>query len=215
MTSTLSTGKLIEHQFSFQMMNYRCRSCFKLLEINDKHKFLRPGQVVVDVGCAPGSWSQICVKGVNSDGAEKDKPKGIVIGIDKLQIYPIEGATFLGNTDFTSPIAQNKIKSLLNQREVNCVLSDMAPNASGIRSLDQDGIMELAISVLEFAKQVSAPGAILLIKIWENGDRPKFEKAVREFYETCKVVKPAASRLDSAETFILAKGFKKPGQTLE
>jgi 23S rRNA (uridine2552-2'-O)-methyltransferase len=190
-------------------MNYRCRSSFKLVEINDKHKFLKPGGVVVDVGCAPGSWSQICVKAVNSDGADKEKPKGVVIGIDKLQIYPIEGATFLGNTDFTTPKAQEKVKSLLDGRLVNCVLSDMAPNATGIRSLDQDGIMELVFSVLKFAEQVSAPGAILLVKIWENGDRHKFEKAVHELYEYCKVIKPNASRSDSAETFIIAKGFKK------
>lgn len=111
-------------------MNYRCRSCFKLLEINDKHRFLTPGKVVVDVGAAPGSWSQICVNAVNSNGADKTKPEGIVIGIDRLQIYPVEGATFLGNTDFTSIAAQDKIKSLLNGREVDCVLSDMAPNAT-------------------------------------------------------------------------------------
>lgn len=191
-------------------MNYRCRSSFKLIEINDKHKFLKPGGVVVDVGCAPGSWSQICVKGVNSDGADKEKPQGVVIGIDKLQIYPMEGATFLGNTDFTTRIAQEKVKSLLKGRQVNCVLSDMAPNATGIRSLDQDGIMELVFSVLTFAEQVSAPGAILLVKIWENGDRQKFEKAAHELYEFCRVIKPHASRSDSAETFIIAKGFKKP-----
>lgn len=191
------------------MLNYRCRSCFKLLEINEKHKFLKPGQVVVDVGAAPGSWSQICVNAVNSNGDDKDKPRGIVIGIDKLQIYPIDGATFLGNTDFTSSAAQDKIKSLLGGRQVNCVLSDMAPNATGIRSMDTENIMELAYSVFSFAQQVSAPEAMLLIKIWENGDLHKLEVAIGGRYETCKMVKPNASRSNSAEKFILAKGFKK------
>jgi 23S rRNA (uridine2552-2'-O)-methyltransferase len=190
------------------MMNYRCRSCFKLLEINEKHKFLKPGQVVVDVGAAPGSWSQICVKAVNSDGSEINRPKGIVIGIDKLQIYPIEGATFLGNTDFTSPVAQQKIKNILNGKKVNNVLSDMAPNATGVRSLDTENIMELAFSVLNFAKQVSAPEACLLIKIWDNGEAHKLEKAMKEFYTTCKSIKPLSSRSDSAEKFLFAKGFK-------
>lgn len=190
------------------MMNYRCRSCFKLLEINDKHKFLKPGQAVIDVGAAPGSWSQICVKAVNSDGGYENKPKGIVIGIDKLQIYPVEGATFLGNTDFTSPIAQQKIKIMLNGRKVNNVLSDMAPNATGVRSLDTENIMELAFSVLNFAKEVSAPEACLLIKIWDNGEAHKLEKAIKEFYATCKSIKPNSSRSDSAEKFLFAKGFK-------
>src|SRR5690349_20007197 len=102
-------------------MNYRCRSCFKLLEIDEKYKFLKPGQVVVDIGAAPGSWSQIAVKAVNSNGDDKDKPKGIVIGSDKLDIYPCDGAIFLGNTDFTTSIAQEKIKTILNGRKVNCV----------------------------------------------------------------------------------------------
>lgn len=191
------------------MANYRCRSCFKLLEMDEKHKILKPGRVVVDVGAAPGSWSQICVKAVNSNGVELNKPKGIVIGIDKLQIYPVDGATFLGNTDFTSPAAQEKIKSILNGRSVNCVLSDMAPNATGIRALDQENIMELANSVFEFAQQVSAPGAFLVIKVWENGDLNKLQNEISQVYEICKMVKPHASRADSAEKYILAKGFKK------
>lgn len=191
------------------MMNFRCRSCFKLLEINDKHKFLVPGKVVVDVGAAPGSWSQICVNAVNSNGADTTKPKGIVIGIDKLQIYPVEGAIFLGNTDFTTKAAQDKIKSLLDRRQVDCVLSDMAPNATGVRSLDQELIMELAASVFLFAQQVSAANAVLLIKFWENGDFHKLETAIRHKYENVRVIKPNASRSDSAEKFLFAKGFKK------
>lgn len=189
-------------------MNYRCRSCFKLLEINEKHKFLKPGQVVIDVGCAPGSWSQICVKAVNSDGADVKQPKGIVIGIDKLQIYPVEGATFLGNTDFASEAAQQKIKNILNGKKVNNVLSDMAPNATGIRSLDTENVMELAFSVLNFAKEVSAPDACLLIKVWDNGDVNKLEKAIGALYGSCKSIKPHSSRSDSAEKFIFGKGFK-------
>lgn len=190
-----------------QMMNYRCRSCFKLLEIDEKHKLLKPGDAVVDVGAAPGSWSQICVRAVNANGDIKGKPKGIVIGIDKLQIYPIIGATFLGNTDFTAKAAQEKVKSLLDGRKVDCVLSDMAPNASGIRSLDQDSIMELANSVFNFAQTVSALDGSLVIKIWENGELKKLENAICEFYASCRIVKPHASRADSAEKYILAKGF--------
>lgn len=85
----------------------------------------------------------------------------------------------------------------------------MAPNASGIKSLDQENIMDLAFSVLQFAREVSSTDAVLLIKVWENGDLPKLEKSILESYEYCKAVKPNASRSDSAEKFILAKGFKK------
>lgn len=132
-----------------------------------------------------------------------------MIGIDKLQIYPVDGAIFLGNSDFSSSICQDKIKSLLNGRLVNVILSDMAPNATGVKSLDQEIIMELAHSVFNFAKEVSAPDASLLIKVWENGESHKLESAIREVYESCKIVKPPASRGDSAEKYILAKGFKK------
>jgi 23S rRNA (uridine2552-2'-O)-methyltransferase len=190
------------------MMNYRCRSCFKLLEINEKHKLLKPGQVVIDVGAAPGSWSQICVKAVNSSGVELNRPKGMVIGIDKLNIYPMAGATFLGNTDFNTVVAQEKLKKILDGRKVSGVLSDMAPNATGIRSMDQENIMELAFSVFNFAKQVSAPDAFLIIKVWSNGDLHKLEKSIAETYEWCKIVKPNASRSDSAEIFLVAKSFK-------
>lgn len=85
----------------------------------------------------------------------------------------------------------------------------MAPNASGIKSLDKDNIMDLAFSVLQFAREVSSTDAVLLIKVWENGDLPKLEKSILEFYDSCKAVKPNASRSDSAEKFILARGFKK------
>jgi len=133
---------------------------------------------------------------------------GVVIGIDKLQIYPIDGATFLGNTDFTSLLARKKLMTELNGRRVDCVLSDMAPSASGIQSLDQDSIMELAQEVLIFAKDVSVVDGALLIKVWENGALAKFEKELLEHYKTVKHVKPNASRMNSAEKFILARGFR-------
>ncbi|KAG5679555.1 hypothetical protein PVAND_009115 [Polypedilum vanderplanki] len=188
--------------------NFRCRSSFKLLEINEKHKILTYGCTVLDIGCAPGSWSQVCIRAVNSDGFDKTKPKGIVIGLDRLPIYPLEGVTFFGNTDFTTNEAKMKILKTLNGAKVNCVLSDMAPNATGIRSLDQEQIMNLAHEVFNFAKEVSAEKASLLVKVWDNGEVGKFVNMLREHYETCKHVKPNASRSDSAELFILAKGFK-------
>lgn len=114
----------------------------------------------------------------------------------------------LGNTDFPKPETQEKIKSILKDRPVNCVLSDMAPNATGVRSLDQENITKLCYSVLRFAVLVSSVNASILVKLWNNGDVPQLEQNMLRFYEKVKFIKPAASRSDSAEVFMLGKGFR-------
>lgn len=111
--------------------------------------------------------------------------------------------------DFTDLKTQDRIKELLNGRKIDCILSDMAPNATGVRCLDQDKIMDLCYSVLRFAIQMSAENASLLMKIWDNGDVKKFEEIVLRNYKTIKHIKPEASRGDSAEKFLLAKNFYK------
>lgn len=153
-----------------------------------------------------GSWSQVCIKAINSDGRDKMKSKGFLIGIDKQQIYPLDGVTFFGNTDFTTQTAKEKILKALEGRKVTTILSDMAPNSSGIKSLDQDNIMDLVTSVFDFSKNLGAN--TMLVKVWSNGELAKYVNAVKEYYETCRYVKPDASRSDSAEMFILARGFK-------
>lgn len=190
-----------------KMLNYRCRSAFKLLEIDQKYKIIKPGFTVIDCGAAPGSWSQLAVQQSNADGSQPDKPKGMVIGIDLLQIYPIAHATLLGNTDFTRQETQDKIRTLLGERQVDCVISDMAPNATGVRSLDQENIITLCYSVLRFAILMSSSNASLLVKIWDNGEVPTLEKNMQKYYQQVKRIKPRASRSDSAENFILARGF--------
>lgn len=117
--------------------------------------------------------------------------------------------TFFGNSDFTTPETQKKILDTLKGRKVNAVLSDMAPNATGIRSLDQDNIMELANTVLDFAKSVSTENSSLVIKVWSNGELHKFLEKVKDFYEVARLVKPEASRADSAEIYILGKNYKE------
>ncbi|KAG4072975.1 hypothetical protein HA402_006655 [Bradysia odoriphaga] len=190
-----------------KMMNYRCRSAFKLVEINDKHEILKPGCTVIDCGAAPGSWSQIAANETNANGVIATLPVGLVIGIDKLQIYPINGVHLLGNADFTKPETQDRIKSILADRKVDCVLSDMAPNATGVRALDQENITKLCYTVLRFAALMSSVNASLLVKLWCNGDLKQLERDMLRFYETVKLIKPAASRADSAEIFMLGKGF--------
>ncbi|XP_058116104.1 rRNA methyltransferase 2, mitochondrial [Anopheles ziemanni] len=190
-----------------KMMNYRCRSAFKLLEVDQKYGLIKPGFTVIDCGAAPGSWTQIAVKQSNADGSIPTRPKGMVVGVDLLQIYPVEHAILLGNSDFLRKETQDKIRTSLGDRRIDCVLSDMAPNATGIRVLDQENITTLCYSVLRFAILMSSPNATLLMKVWDNGDVPKLEKSILEYYRTVKRVKPRASRDDSSENFILARGF--------
>lgn len=121
--------------------------------------------------------------------------------------YLLQGVHLLGNADFTKPETQQNVKSILGDRRVDCVLSDMAPNATGVRSLDQENITKLCYSVLRFAALVSSVNASLLVKLWNNGDVPQLEQNMLRFYEKVKFIKPAASRTDSAEVFMLAKGF--------
>ncbi|XP_037948561.1 rRNA methyltransferase 2, mitochondrial-like [Teleopsis dalmanni] len=191
-----------------RMLNYRCRSAFKLLEMNEKYKIIKPGDVVIDCGAAPGSWTQIAVAKSNSTGSQQQQPKGAVYSMDLLHFHGIPGATIFGGMDFTKPISQQRLKETLAGRAVNCVLSDMAPNATGIRMLDQENIINLCYSVLRFALIMSAKGANLVVKVWDNGDVAKLEKDISRFYDKVKRVKPQSSRSDSAEHFLVARNFK-------
>ncbi|XP_049800850.1 rRNA methyltransferase 2, mitochondrial isoform X1 [Schistocerca nitens] len=194
-----------------KMSNYRCRSAFKLREIDDRFRILSPGQCVIDCGAAPGSWTQVAVERVNALGTEEKQPVGHVIAVDCLPIYPVNGAIILGGHDFTEQTTQKKLREHLNNfGPADVILSDMAPNATGVRVLDQENILVLAYAAFKFALTVSKPGsAILLVKIWDGGGVPSLCTDLNRYYESVKVVKPAASRTDSAEKFILARGFKK------
>lgn len=120
----------------------------------------------------------------------------------------LQGASFLNNSDFTQESTQQKVIELLEGKRLNCVLSDMAPNATGVRQLDQENIMVLCNSVLEFALKMSAPKASLLMKIWDNGDAQKFIRRLEGYYEVVRTIKPMSSRNDSTEKFILAKSLR-------
>ncbi|XP_050432471.1 rRNA methyltransferase 2, mitochondrial [Adelges cooleyi] len=191
-----------------KMNNYRCRSAFKLLQMDDKHSILKPGQCVVDIGAAPGSWTQIVVPRTNSDFTNKNLPTGLVIGIDLQQMFPINGAILLGNSDFTSTKTWDKIKTILNNRLIDVVLSDMAPNATGVKHLDHDLIIKMAFSVVKFSVMNSNVGGTCLIKIWDGNQNMELENILLKFYSTVKYIKPTASRSDSAEKYLLARGFK-------
>lgn len=197
--------KLARHE------NYRARSAFKLKEIDDHHKILHPGQVVVECGAAPGAWTQVAVSRVNSLPNVKNK-QGLVVGIDLLGIHPLPGAIFLCGKNFTHPETQQEILKILNGRKVNVVLSDMAPNASGTRALDHENIIDLAYSALNFAVQHSALRASFLCKVWDGSRDTKLKSDMERYYGSVKVIKPNASRKDSSEKFLLGKNFQGIGR---
>lgn len=186
---------------------YRCRSAFKLLEINEKQHIFNYGDVVIDCGAAPGSWTQVAVKLVNADGKEKS-PVGKVIAIDKLPINTIEGALVLGNMDFTKSTTHTKLKDLLKGTKANVVLSDMAPNATGMRELDHENIITLAYVAMKFALEISCVDGTFVVKIWDGSKTNQLKNDLAMFYKKVKVARPDATRSESAETYIIASGFK-------
>ncbi|XP_071522020.1 rRNA methyltransferase 2, mitochondrial isoform X2 [Panulirus ornatus] len=186
---------------------FRARSAFKLLEIDERHKIFKPGQMVVDCGAAPGAWTQVAVSGVNSLPKNIKKPQGTVIGVDLHPVHPVPGAIIIGGHDFTLQETQQKILKLLDGRKIDVVLSDMAPNATGTKELDHENIITLAYSALRFAIQHSALEATFLCKIWDGYRNSNLSSDIGKFYSTVKVVKPLASRSDSSERFVLGKKF--------
>jgi 23S rRNA (uridine2552-2'-O)-methyltransferase len=136
------------------------------------------------------------------------KPVGKVIAVDRNPIYPIEGATLMGGVDFTAPSAQARLVELLGGKKVDIVLSDMAPNATGVHALDHENIVHLAYTALRFALQVSCVGGSVLLKIWDGRESSRLEQDIAKFYQQVRFVKPPASRGDSAENFLLARMFK-------
>lgn len=182
--------------------NYRARSAFKLIEIDDKYKLLRPGMTVVECGAAPGAWTQVLVERCITQTG-----RGFIVAIDRNPINPVVGANLLPNTDFTSPAGQAQILTLLSDRTVDFLCSDMAPNATGVSQLDHEGIMNLAFSAMSFGLQVLKPGGTFLTKVWNGHRVPDMTNLLQKFFRQVREVKPPASRCNSAELFILADEF--------
>jgi 23S rRNA (uridine2552-2'-O)-methyltransferase len=184
---------------------YRSRAAYKLMEIDDKHRFLKPGARVVDLGAAPGGWCQVAAKRC---GAAEGK--GRVVAIDLLALAPIPGVDFI-RLDFLSPEAPAEVKALLNGA-ADVVLSDMAANATGHRKTDHLKIMALAEAAAEFAREVLAPGGVFLCKVLQGGTETTLLAQLKRDFTVVKHLKPAASRSDSAELYLLAMGFRGAGQ---
>jgi 23S rRNA (uridine2552-2'-O)-methyltransferase len=179
---------------------YRSRAAFKLTEIDDQYRFLKKGGRVVDLGAAPGGWSQVAAQRV----AAPDE--GRVVGIDILDIDPVPGVSFL-HLDFLDPAAPDTLKALLGG-PADVVLSDMAANATGHRKTDHLKIMALVEAAAEFAREVTKPGGAFLAKVLQGGTEPSLLAVLKRDYATVRHVKPKASRADSAELYLLATGFR-------
>ena len=177
---------------------YRSRSAYKLTEIDDRDKLLQPGQVVVDLGAAPGGWSQV---------AAARAGKGNVLAIDLLQMEPVPGVEFVQG-DFSKGSGLKALHGLLAGRRADVVLSDMAPNMSGIAVSDQARSMELAEIARDFALLHLQPEGVFLVKIFQGAGYDEYLKSLRAAFRKVVVRKPDASRGESAEQYLLARGLK-------
>jgi 23S rRNA (uridine2552-2'-O)-methyltransferase len=179
---------------------YRSRAAFKLIEIDDKHRFLKAGMTVVDLGAAPGGWSQIAARRVGSP------EKGKVIAIDLLEMGEISGVTF-AQMDFLDADAPDKLLAMIGGR-ADVVMSDMAANTTGHRKTDQLRIIGLVEAAALFASDVLNPGGTFLAKVFQSGAEAELLAQLKRDFASVRHVKPASSRQDSSERYVLAIGFR-------
>jgi 23S rRNA (uridine2552-2'-O)-methyltransferase len=180
---------------------YRSRAAYKLIEIDDKYHLLKPGMTVVDLGAAPGGWSQIAAKRVGAaDG------KGKVVAIDLLEMPEIPGVSF-AQLDFLEEDAPEKLLAMLGGR-ADVVLSDMAANTTGHRKTDQLRIVGLVEAAAAFACEVLKPGGAFVAKVFQSGADAELLAQLKRDFSSVRHVKPASSRQDSSERYVLAMGFR-------
>jgi 23S rRNA (uridine2552-2'-O)-methyltransferase len=180
---------------------FRSRAAFKLLEIDDKYRLLKPGMMVVDLGAAPGGWSQIAAKRVGAaDG------KGKVVAIDLLEMPEIPGVSF-AQLDFLADDAPGKLLAMMGGR-ADIVMSDMAANTTGHRKTDQLRMVGLVETAAAFAADVLKPGGAFIAKVFQSGADAELVAQLKRDFSSVKHVKPASSRQDSSERYVLATGFR-------
>ena len=189
-----------------QKAGYRSRAAFKLVEMNDKYAFLKPGHAVVDLGAAPGGWTQVLVEKVKSVDGD-----GQVIAIDISEMEPIAGADVV-HLDFMDDAAPEKLRTLLRDGGADAVLSDMAAPTTGHARTDHLRIMGLAEAAAEFAIEVLKPGGTFLCKVFQGGTERDLLDLLKQRFATVRHIKPPASRAGSSELYVMATGFRdSPG----
>ncbi len=190
---------------------YRGRAAFKILELDDRYGFFKPGARVVDLGCAPGGWCQVAVPRVNALGQNPKKPVGTILGIDLQEIEPISGVE-LHQLDFLEDGAEEQVKEWLGGR-ADVVLSDMAAASSGHKATDHLRIVALVEAALAFAFDVLEDDGTFVAKVLAGGAENEMQTILKKNFKKVANVKPPASRSDSSEKFVVAMGFR--GRSLE
>ncbi len=173
-----------------QKEGYRSRAAYKILEIDQKHSLLKPGMTVLDLGAAPGGWSQVA--------AQKVMPGGKVIAIDLLDIVPISGVTTL----------KGDFRQIPTENRADIVLSDISPNLSGIPNVDQARLLELALAAIELCAKVLKRDGVFVVKAFHGEAFEELRQRLEAVFQKVKVVKPSASRGESAETYVVARGLR-------
>ena len=208
----LSSTRWLERQLNDPYVHaakrdgYRGRAAYKLIELDDKLRFLVPGARVVDLGCAPGGWCQVTVKRVNALVEKSGKAQGFVLGVDIQPVEPIPGVELM-ELDFMEEGADDKVKAVLNG-PADVVMSDMAASASGHRATDHLRIIALAETAAYFAFDVLAEGGTFLAKVLQGGTEGDLLALLKQNFTKVQHIKPPASRADSAEMYVVATGFR-------
>ena len=208
---TVSSKRWLERQLNDPYVarakrdGLRSRAAFKLMEIDDKHHFLKPGARVIDLGAAPGGWSQVAAKRVGAPDR-----RGHVLAIDILDMDAVPGVDFL-KLDFLDARAPAALKDALGAG-ADVVLSDMAANATGHRQTDHIRIMALVEAAAAFAREVLKPGGTFVAKVLQGGTEAALLAELKRDFAGVRHVKPAASRADSAELYVVATGFRQPSR---
>jgi 23S rRNA (uridine2552-2'-O)-methyltransferase len=209
---TVSQVKWLQRQLNdpyvrrAQLEGFRGRAAFKILELNEKFNFLIPGSKVVDLGCAPGGWSQVAVDLVNAIGTKKNAKIGSVIGIDLQEMESLLGATF-HQIDFMADDSDLQVKNIL-EGKANVVMSDMAASSSGHKKTDHLRIMALCETAAYFAFDVLEEGGTFVAKVLAGGAESDLQTLLKQKFTKVYNVKPPSSRSDSSEKFVVALGFR-------
>ena len=183
-----------------QLDGYRSRASYKLLEIVEKGRYIKPGMVVVDLGSAPGGWSQVAAKLVGH--------KGCVVAVDILPMDPVAGVSFIQG-DFTEEKILNQLLGEIGNRPVDLVISDMAPNLTGMKAVDQPAMIYLAELAVDLVQQVMTDDGIFIAKLFQGEGFDEFVRNTRKVFNVVSLKKPDASRAKSREVYLVAKGLKK------
>ena len=205
MARSKSSGRWLREHFNdayvrkAQAAGYRSRAVYKLMELDEKDRLIRPGMTVVDLGAAPGGWSQYVLERLGG--------KGRVVAMDILDMEPLDGVEFIQG-DFREQVVLDRLNDLLGGERADLVLSDMAPNISGMNAVDQPRAMYLCELALDFALQALKPGGTLVVKVFQGEGFDEYVKTLRAHFRKVQFRKPKASRPRSREVYALARDLK-------